>query len=233
MGTGFWTADEPLQRKLAWRLVTIVSQTPTGDAGVDAVDDQPMLDRGRCRVIEQLLPVTRFGTIEDVERIANIVEGSTGVGPVNLQGEIAGIFYELALNAVQHSESAVGEYAVLECAVTPQGEIIYAAGVADGGIGIPASLRLNPEYAFIDNDADAIDLATQLHVTGTGDPRRGLGLDHVLQVVKRFRGSLIIASGRGYWNLEKGVETRKGRLNLTDRLSGTVVAVTVSVPPVR
>ena len=197
------------------------------------MDAGPMLSTDDCRVVEQLLPITRFDNVEDVEDLANKVEGGTPVGPANLQGEISGIFYELALNAVQHSGSAIGEYAVLECAVTTQDEILYALGVADRGIGIPASLRLNPEYAFADSDAGAIALATQLHVTGTGDSRRGLGLDHVVQVVRGFRGSLFIASGGGYWNLKKGVETEIGSLNLTDRLSGTVVAVIVSVPPVR
>ena len=125
----------------------------------------------------------------------------------------------------------MGEYAVLQYAVGVDGEIIYAIGVADCGMGIPESLRRNPEFANVCSDAEAIALATELHITGTGDSQRGLGLDHVTKIVKSFGGNFIIMSGRAFWDLKKGLEVENGTLNLTDRLSGTVVAVTLSVPP--
>lgn len=233
MSEEFRTTDKPLHRELAERLATVTSPSVGDTAVIDPADHWQMLDQGAYCVVEKVLPLTRFSSLDDVEHIANEVERSTGIGPVNIRNEISGVFYELALNAVQHSESAIGEYAVLQCAMAAQGEVIYAVGVADRGIGIPASLRRNPEYAYVESDTDAIALATELHVTGTKDPYRGLGLDHVVQVVKSFGGNFVIISGGGYWNLEKGIKIEKGSLNSTDRLSGTVAAVTVSVPAAR
>ena len=233
MSDEFTETVNPLHLELAGRLVAATSPS-AGDPDVaDPADQWQLLGQGAYCVVEQVLPVTKFSSLADVEHIANEVERSSGIGPVNVRTEISGVFYELALNAVQHSESVVGEYAVVECAMAAQGGVIYAVGVADRGIGIPASLRQNPAYAFVESDADVVALATELQVTGTGDPNRGLGLDHVVQVVKIFGGNFVIISGGGYWNLEKGVNIEKGRLNSTDRLSGTVVAVTVSVPPAR
>ena len=185
------------------------------------------------QMIAQVLPLTKFRSIDDVERIANDLELAPGVGPANVRSEMSGVFYELALNAVQHSKSAVGEYAVLQHMIGADGEVIYVVGVADCGIGIPASLRRNSAFADVQWDGDAIALATELHITGTGDAQRGLGLDHVVQVVKRFGGNFTIISGGGYWYLEEGIRVEKGLLNPTDRLSGTVAAVTISTPPVR
>jgi signal transduction histidine kinase len=184
-------------------------------------------------VATQILPITRFGSIDDVERLANDVELMPAVGPANVRDEMPGIFYELALNAVQHSQSAVGYYVILELSTDVAGEIVYAIGVADCGIGIPASLRENPDFEDILNDADAIARATELNVTGTGEAERGLGLDHIMNVVQRFGGNCVIISGGGYLNVTNGLEIVKGNLNSADRIPGTVVVVTLSVPALR
>ena len=62
--------------------------------------------------ITTLLPITRFASMYDVERIANDLELSAIAGPVHAHPEMFGIFYELGLNAVQHSQSVVGCYVI-------------------------------------------------------------------------------------------------------------------------
>ena len=110
------------------------------------------------------------------------------------------------------------------------GGVTHVLGVADCGIGILASLQQNPAFADVQNDADAIALATELHITGTGDQHRGLGLDYVMNVVKDWGGDFCILSGGGYLNVKDGIETTGGNLNSRERISGTVVVVTLRVP---
>ena len=226
-------SDLALHLGMAQKLSHFVSTGGDANALVDLNYELDTLWLGRYNVVERVLPVTKFHSEGDVERIANNLELAPAIGPSNVQYEMSGIFYELALNAVQHSQSAVGEYAILQYATSSDGEFVYAVGIADCGMGIRASLRQNPNFADVRSDAHAISLATELHVTGTSDTRRGLGLDHVVNVAKSFAGNIAIVSGCGYWNLEKGIEIETGALGSTNRLFGTVVTVTLSVPPVR
>ncbi len=80
------------------------------------------------------------------------------------------------------------------------------------------------------NDADAIALATELHVTGTGEAHRGIGLDHVMGVVKNLGGNLTIISAGGSLEVKTGGGIIKGNLAESDRIAGTVAVVTISVP---
>ena len=180
-------------------------------------------------VVTQELPITRFDSIDDIERLANIMEISRVTGPSNVWSEMPGIFYELALNAVQHSMSAAGCYAILAYATVAPTGIVYAVGVADGGIGIPASLRRNLGLLHKTSDAESIAYATELHVTGTGEQERGVGLDHIMQVVKRNSGNFVLISAMGYVNIVNGLMVNKEDVSSTDSLPGTVTVVTLSV----
>ena len=106
----------------------------------------------------------------------------------------------------------------------------HTVGIADCGIGIPASLRQNPAFANALNDADAIALATELHVTGTGEAHRGIGLDHVMGVVKSLDGDLTIVSAGGSLEVTASGVTINRSLEGSEQLAGTVAVVTVSVP---
>ena len=103
-------------------------------------------------------------------------------------------------------------------------------GVADCGIGIPASLRRNPDFSDALNDADAIALATELHITGTGEAHRGIGLDHVMSEMKNFAGSLAIVFTAGSIAVTAGADMTKNSRDESDRLPGVVAVVTISVP---
>lgn len=179
--------------------------------------------------VTQALPLTRLGSVDAVERLANDLELAAFSGSMRTHEEMYGVFYELALNAVQHSESAVGCYAIVEQGVDAEGRALHLLGVADCGIGIRATLIRNPDFAHVANDADAIALATELHVTGTGDSSRGLGLDHVMNVVRIWRCNCIIISGSGYLNIMNGVVSTHGNLNGGENVNGTVVVITLSV----
>ena len=217
---------------MASALIRLVAERPTG-AAMPITVATSNVNEGARRSAVQVLPVTHFGSVDDVERIANELELAAIAGPIFACDEMFGIFYELGLNAVQHSESAVGTYVISECEINPSGMIVHTLGVADCGIGIPTSLRRNPVHADVLDDTAAIALATKLHVTGTGEAHRGLGLDHVFETVKLFRGHCIIVSGTGQVEIVNGDGHTGTSTRLTDHLSGTVVSVTMAGPQLR
>ena len=219
-----------LYRELARTLSFFVSAGGNESALAALIISVRNLGGALYNVAAQPLAITRLRTDGEVERIANDLEIASNLGPSVLRAEISGIFYELTLNAVQHSQSTIGGYATIQLVVDSYDRAVYVIGVADCGIGVPASLRQNPEFTHIENDADAISLATQPNITGTRDSYRGIGLDYVTQVVVHLRGNLIILSGSGYWGIESGNVAEKVSIPLTDQLSGTVATVAITVP---
>ena len=180
-----------------------------------------------------VVTVTRFGTEADAntlwETVAlNLINNN--VGPANVWPEVDGVFEELALNAAQHSGSQQGSYGTVEIDFSDDA-IVYVIGIADGGIGIPASFRGNLEYASIANDEDAIFRATESDVTGTMESR-GAGLHHVIEKVRAFGGELTIISGEGYLMVRGGQEPILGRMvDLVRRpYQGTTVLVALPIP---
>lgn len=207
-----------MHRETVARLSRLVAQSKGSVAGL-ASD----FDAG-------LPPITRFESIDDVERIANNLELASGAGLTATLVEMVGIFYELALNAVEHSEWAAGYYVIRAGNGDMVGGVEHTVGIADCGIGIPVSLRRNATFADVLDDADAIALATELHVTGTSEAHRGIGLDHVMGVVKSWGGNFTVISAGGSLEVESGARTIKRRLEGLDRLDDTVAVVTLSVP---
>ena len=205
-------------RRLSWLVARQAEDSAVGLAGD--------IDTG-------IPPITRFESVDDVERIANNLELASSAGLTAALVEMVGIFYELALNAVEHSQWAAGYYVIRAGRSVVGGVehgVEHTVGIADCGIGIPASLRQNPAFANALNDADAIALATELHVTGTGEAHRGIGLDHVMGVVKSLGGDLTIVSAGGSLEVAAGGGTINRSLEGSEQLAGTVAVVTVSVP---
>jgi hypothetical protein len=128
-----------------------------------------------------VLPLTVFSSpavAENVVEAAFLSLERSGLGVGNLRLLVGQLFSELALNAVQHAKSPIGAYGYVQYYEFEEGPTFVAA-VADGGIGIQASLHNNPELRYIHTDAHAIDEALRLQVTGTGEKNRGIGLNWV------------------------------------------------------
>ena len=155
------------------------------------------------------------------------------VGPANVWPIVDSVFAELALNAAQHSASQEGCCATVEC-LTSEDEILYVIGVMDYGIGIPSSLRNNPEYQHINDEYDAISRALELDVTGTLE-QRGAGLHHVVNSVKESAGDLAIISRGGYLIIQKGDDPSQGDINAQDWAldPGTLVLAAIPIPQMR
>jgi hypothetical protein len=140
------------------------NEVEVDDRGVDHREDPQLV-----------VPMTRFDTEFDVENVTNDADEALGRfgGPVTLHAVVTNTFAELALNAVQHSESPLGAYGFIQFYDSPRGRR-FVCGVADGGIGVRNSLEKNPEHGRrVYYDWDALELALRERVSGTLEPTRG------------------------------------------------------------
>lgn len=107
--------------------------------------------------------------------------------------DIATAVSEIGQNTFDHNRRTCG---FLAMQVYGKGRKSFLEiGVADHGAGLAATLGRNPKVGQIAGDADAIDLATRLGVSGYDDPTRGTGLYHLLEIAFKHEGSVTIRSG--------------------------------------
>lgn len=183
------------------------------DVGID-VDDRGIRPRRDPQIV---LPLSRFHAEAEVDRLANQALDSlaqAGLGSANIYPVVSEVFAELALNAVQHSESVVGAFGFIQFYDSERGRRFVCA-VADGGIGIRRSLEQNPELRDrVPYDWVAIELALRERVTGTGVATRGIGLYGVADDMRRPGRQLIIHSGIGMLETSEEIECSSKRTNL-------------------
>lgn len=176
------------------------------DRGVGARDDQ-----------KAILPITRFDTTADAADVTNTAFArlqSAHVGAVNLTSVVTELFSELALNAVQHSESEVGAFGCVQFYEFGGGPR-FTCTVADGGIGVFKSLCRNEALrSRVNYDWDALELAVRERVSGTGDPHRGIGLYGVSEDVRVPGRSLLLHSGLGSLEIDEKLQSSARRTRL-------------------
>lgn len=174
------------------------------DRGIGAFNDQ-----------NTILPITRFETTADASNVTNTAFArlqSARIGAANLTSVVSELFSELALNAAQHSESQVGAFG---CVHFIEKSSRFTCTVADGGIGVKASLCRNEALrARVSYDWDALELAVRERVSGTGDPHRGIGLYGVSEDVRRPGRSLLLHSGLGSLEITEELESSAKRTRL-------------------
>lgn len=121
---------------------------------------------------------------------------------------------ELGRNVVEHAESPIGAFGFVQSYEFGEGQR-FVCGVADGGIGIRASLERNPAlrprvpYVWA-----AVELAVRERVTGTGDQTRGIGLYGVAEDMRKPGRQLIPHSGIGSLMISEEMETEAKRTTL-------------------
>ncbi|MFQ5493878.1 MAG: hypothetical protein ACE5EX_00715 [Phycisphaerae bacterium] len=176
------------------------------DRGVGGRDDQ-----------KTILSITRLETTGDASDVTNTAFArlqSADLGAANLTSVVTELFSELALNAVQHGESEVGAFGCVQFYESENGSR-FTCTVADGGIGIYASLRRNEAYrSRVSYDWDALELAVRERVSGTGDPHRGIGLYGVSEDIRQPGRSLLLHSGVGSLRIREDMQSsaRRNRL---------------------
>lgn len=161
-----------------------------------------------------------------MDRIANQASdrlSTAGVGAANLYSVVAEVFAELVMNAVQHSQSEIGCLGLIQFYQSESGERFVCA-VADGGIGIKASLESNPDLRHrATYDWTAIEMALEEGISGTGSSRRGIGLFGVAEDMAKPGRQLIIHSGIGLLR-RTGGGARSEATRTPVRFPGTLVS---------
>ncbi len=194
------------------------------ESGVE-VDDRGL---GGSPPTQLILPITRFNTETEVDKIANQATDrltAAGVGAPNLYSVVAEVFAELAMNAVQHSQSEIGSVGLIQFYQADAGERFVCA-VADGGIGIRRSLESNPDLrSQATYDWTAIELALEEGISGTGSNRRGIGLFGVAEDMAMPGRQLIIHSGIGLLTTGGGAAAKAMRSSV--RFPGTLVSASI------
>lgn len=182
-------------------------------SGVD-IDDRDIPDLNNSRIV---LPLTRFDSESQAESLANSALDAltqSGLGSPNLHPLVSETFAELAVNAVQHSESTIGAYGLIQFHDYGAGQR-FVCVVADGGIGIRRSLVRNPDLEpRVPYDWIAVEMAVRERVSGTGDATRGIGLFGVAEDMRRAGRSLIIHSGIGSLVISEDMQSNSRRTRL-------------------
>ena len=182
-------------------------------SGVE-VDDRDVSARDDPKTI---LPITHFETTAQATAVTNMAFDklrSANLGAANLTSVVTELFSELALNATQHSDSQVGALGCIQFVEYEKGSR-FACTVADGGIGVRASLCRNEALrSRVTYDWDALELAVRERVSGTGDPHRGIGLYGVSEDIRRPGSSLLLHSGLGSLEITENLESSAKRTRL-------------------
>lgn len=189
------------------------------------LDDRDIPETTSSRQV--IVPLTRFDSETEAENLANRAMEAlkdTGVGAANIYPLVSEVFGELAVNAVQHAESPIGAYGLIQFYALREGEY-FVCCVADGGIGVRSSLERNPALrAQVAYDWDALEMAIGERVSGTGDSHRGIGLFGVAEDMREPRRLLIIHSGLGVLSVNSDSDGKAKRQNL---FPGTLAYVAI------
>ena len=136
--------------------------------------------------VEDVIPALQFENEEEAtripERVIEVVMRSTAVGPELLR-MLEWSLYEILDNVINHSNAPEGGFVQ----ATPLAEHVEFV-VADAGIGIARSLRINDEV-------DALREAVKQGVTRDDTSNQGNGLYGSLQVAAISGGEFEIMSG--------------------------------------
>ncbi|HKT83104.1 MAG TPA: ATP-binding protein [Solirubrobacterales bacterium] len=169
------------------------------------------LEAGGDHDNDAILPVTRLRddhAVEDVSRqTKEILEYQ--LTDVSGLGEAAFMAVaELCDNALDHGRNALGAYVAVRRFSEPRQQVAIA--ISDLGMGIPEHIR--QKYPEWDDDGYAIARATEEHVTGTGNPHRGIGFSEVLEAAltrSLHAARMDIHSANGFCRIQTVQEQRK------------------------
>ena len=163
-----------------------------------------------------VLPLTRLRTISQVEDLGDAVMDSlsrSNLSSANLYDHVNMAFAELGNNAVEHAQSPIDAYGLIQFYHWNQ-RPRFVCAVADGGIGILASLQENPEHEeHALTDWDAIEYAIQENISVHGNTR-GLGLAHIVEFLLPPNRELNITSGNGFLDVDGKRQTTSRESNL-------------------
>ena len=176
--------------------------------------------------MEYALEPTTFHSMQEAQELANTLEENLQdrrMGAASVRPELVELFSELANNAAEHGMTPEGAHAHVRYMPHRRGKA-FDVVVADSGDGIRATLARNPELPQPETDADAIGLAVQELLSGTGIPTRGIGLWMTITEMSKPGRKLWIQSGSGLLTMYGAAEPERRE---TKHRQGTMVRLTI------
>lgn len=142
-----------------------------------------------------LLELQSFSSEHDGDSLAKLVHSKLSDDSADTQ-VVAALFdalIELTANVTSHAEVERGYLAAQTFRQGDAKRIVFS--IADGGIGIPNSLRKNPNYAELTSDTDAVREAMNYGASSLTEAGRGSGLHDVIKATVELNGEATILSG--------------------------------------
>ena len=176
--------------------------------------------------MDYALAPTTFHSMQEAQELAATLEENLQdrrLSAANLHAELVEVFSKLVNNAAEHGMTAVAAQAHVRFIPHRRGRA-FDVVVADTGTGIRATLASNPGLTPPATDAEAIGLAVQELVSGTGNPTRGIGLWMSVTEMRKPGRKLWIQSGSGLLTM---YGTAEPELRETEHRQGTMVRLTI------
>lgn len=153
------------------------------------------------------------------EQVANLVEGKLrdSGADAQIRESLHSAICETVNNVAYHAEVDHGYVAAQSMA----GRVLFA--IADAGIGLKGSIA---KKMVVDDDRNAIELATVANVTSTGEQGRGQGLTDVVETAIGLGGFVVIASGDAIFSYRGDTVTKRGA---SAPFNGTLIQVSLPV----
>ena len=192
------------------------SRNPTAPQRVPAMNAEPLY----------ALEPTAFRSMAEAQEITNTLEdhiNDWNMGAANIRPVLVEIFSELVNNAAEHGMSETGANAHVRFMPHRRG-MAFDAVIADSGPGIRATLSRNLDLPETKSDQEAIGLAIQELVSGTGVPTRGIGLWMTVNGMKKPGRKLWLHSGSGLLTMYGASEPELKEINPRQ---GTMARLTI------
>ena len=176
--------------------------------------------------IRYALESTAFHGMEEAQELTDSLEDNLQIlsmGAANVRPELVEIFSELVNNAAEHGITETGANVHVRFMPHRRGRA-FDAVVADQGPGIRATLAGNTALPYSATDAEAIGLAIQELVSGTGVLTRGIGLWMTATQMRKPGRKLLIHSGNGLLVMYGDAAPE---ITETERRQGTMVRLTI------
>ena len=176
--------------------------------------------------IEYSLEPTTFHSMQEAQELVNTLEENLQnrrTAAASMRPEVVEVFSELVNNAAEHGMTPEGAHAHVRYMPHRKGHA-FDVVVADSGIGVRTTLANNPRLTRPETDEEAIGLAVQELVSGTGSPTRGIGLWMTFTEMRKPGRKLWIQSGSGLLTMYAEAEPEFRR---TKHRQGTMVRLTI------
>ena len=173
-----------------------------------------------------LLQPTIFHSMREAQELANALEQNLAArhpAAASISGVAVETFSELLNNAAEHGMNDDGAHCHVRVMPHRLGNCLDIV-VADSGAGIRATLAQNPNLPATQSDQEAITLAIQELISGTGTPTRGVGLWITVAEMRRPGRKLQIHSGAGLLTM---YGTAEPEMTETERRQGTMVRANI------